>query len=60
MLTCKVLGDRKNAKEIVKIYEEVYGEPLTLQRLGSLDELDKLKNEARAQHPNDIYKWMGL
>jgi putative NADH-flavin reductase len=55
-----VLGDRKNAKEIVKIYEEVYGEPLTLQRLGSLDELDKLKNEARAQHPNDIYKWMGL
>ncbi|KAL4794825.1 hypothetical protein BDV19DRAFT_379176 [Aspergillus venezuelensis] len=57
--TAKVVLD-KDAKEIAKSYEEVYGVPATLEKRGSLDDLYKTMHEMRAKDPQNIYSYMSL
>ncbi|GKT55755.1 NmrA-like family protein [Colletotrichum tofieldiae] len=56
----KFLGDRKNIKEIASIFEEVYGVKPELKRLGSLEDLRTTMHQLRAEHPNDVFKYMSL
>jgi len=58
--TFVVLGDRKSPKEFAQLYERVYGQSLTLERNGSLEDLDALKNRTREENPDDMRKWMGM
>lgn len=55
-----VSGDRMNALTLAKTWESVRGTPLTLQRLGSLDELAAETAKQLAEKPNDIFAWLPL
>jgi len=59
-VTPQVLGDRKSFKEIAELYEKAYGEKINLLCLGSLDDLNKAKEQARAAHPDDMRAWISL
>lgn len=55
-----VLGDRVSPKEIVSIYEEVYGHPLNLKIEGSVEDLVKTISEKQQADPHDPFAWYGL
>jgi hypothetical protein len=55
-----VLGDSKSIKEIASSFEKVYGVPLSLQRLGSLEDLHGKMIAAQKAHPQNTYAWAGL
>lgn len=42
------------------VYEEVYGITPTVQRQGSLEDLNKMMREAFRQDPANAYAWMGM
>lgn len=54
------MGDRKSIKEMAEIYERVYGQQLTLENNGSIEDLNVLKDRVRAEHPDNAFKWMGM
>ncbi|KAH8881801.1 NAD(P)-binding protein [Thozetella sp. PMI_491] len=54
-----VLGDRKTVKQVAETYESVYGEKLTLECLGSLDDLKEKMTTSFRESPQNERKWMG-
>ncbi|KAI9150497.1 hypothetical protein HJFPF1_10265 [Paramyrothecium foliicola] len=56
----KFLGDRKSIKQIVEVFEKVYGFAPKLERLGSLDDLKTLMHARQAENPADVYSYMSL
>ncbi|KAJ6134026.1 hypothetical protein N7523_000348 [Penicillium sp. IBT 18751x] len=50
-------GDRKSPREIKETFERVYGCPMRIDRLGSIDELYGTVKEAFNRDPNDLASW---
>lgn len=55
-----VLGGRATVREIAQSYEKVYGVKVTLERLGSLDDLYKKMHAQRSKDPSNVFSYMFL
>ncbi|PVH81778.1 NmrA family protein-like protein [Cadophora sp. DSE1049] len=53
----RFLADRKSPVEMKEAFDRIYGQPLNLSSLGSLDALDKNIHAAAKAHPNDLTTW---
>jgi nucleoside-diphosphate-sugar epimerase len=55
-----VAGDRMDVLTFAKTWEGIKGERLTLERLGSLEELGAELQKRLAQDPQNMYAWLPL
>jgi nucleoside-diphosphate-sugar epimerase len=55
-----VSGDRADVPSFVKTWEAVHGKKLTLERRGSLAELDEETKRRLAAEPGNMYAWLPL
>jgi NmrA-like family len=55
-----VRGEARSVKQLARSFEEAYGVTLTVQRLGSLDDLFTKMHLLHQQQPKNVYAWGGL
>jgi len=55
-----VSGDRKTLREVAQAWEAARGRKMTLERLGSLDELAALTARTLHDEPQNMYAWLPL
>ena len=55
-----VRGERMDTLTFARTYEKVHGKALTLERLGSLEELEQATKRALASEPANMYAWLPL
>ncbi|KFY98086.1 hypothetical protein V500_01803 [Pseudogymnoascus sp. VKM F-4518 (FW-2643)] len=53
----RFLADRKSPVEMKKLFDRIYGQPLNLKSLGSLEELTESVYAAAKAHPDDLTTW---
>lgn len=55
-----VAGDRKSTFEFAALWQDGHGRPLTVERLGSLEELTAETGRRLAAEPTNLYAWLPL
>ena len=55
-----VSGDRMDVFGLVKAWEAAHGQKLTLERLGSLDDLEQETKRRLAAQPENMFAWLPL
>lgn len=55
-----VSGDRMDVLTFAKTWEAARGEPLTLERLGSLEDLERETKRRLAEEPQNMFGWLPL
>jgi nucleoside-diphosphate-sugar epimerase len=55
-----VSGDRMDVHALASAWEAAHGRPVTLQRLGSLEDLEQETQRRQAAEPHNLYAWLPL